>query len=236
MVVTRLTRAHRKFHEVRPPQKRNGNFASAAANKNLVDAITSAPAPPDEELVARAMTGDREAFGAIYQRYHVAMYRFARAMTGSAALAEDVTQEVFVELIRTLSRYDPERSPLRTYLYAIARNVSRYRLRRERRFVELDATVTEPRTLIDPTHRIHRLQTVARVRLFIRALSSRYREVLVLCDLQGLSYEEAAEVIKVPVGTVRSRLYRARQQLADRLAQADTLPASASQRPRTCLI
>ena len=201
-----------------------------------MDPLAANPTSTDDELVVRALAGERDAFGAIYLRYHGAIYRFARAMTGSTALAEDVTQEVFVTLIRTLSRYDPTRAPLRTYLYAIARNVSRYRLRRERRFVELDATVNEPRTLVDPSHAIQQSQTVARVRLFIRALSSRYREVLVLCDLQGLSYEEAAEVIKIPVGTVRSRLHRARLQLEERLVKADAVPVSATQRPRTCLI
>jgi RNA polymerase sigma-70 factor (ECF subfamily) len=200
-----------------------------------VDALADGPTP-DDELVARAVAGEREAFGAIYQRYHVAIYRFARAMTGSAALAEDVTQETFVALIRSLSRYDPTRGPVRTYLYAIARNVSRYRLRRERRFVELDVAVNEPQHSWDPSHPMIQSQTVAQVRRFIKALSSRYREVLVLCDLQGLSYEEAAAVIKVPVGTVRSRLYRARQQLAERLANAERSPASVTQRSRTCLI
>jgi RNA polymerase sigma-70 factor, ECF subfamily len=206
------------------------------ANKEPVDVLVDEPAPPDDELVARALAGEREAFGAIYQRYHVAIYRFARAMTGSAALAEDVTQETFVALISSLLRYDPARGPLRTYLYAIARNVSRYRLRRERRFVELDVAVNEPQHSWDPSHPIIQSQTVARVRRFIRALPSRYREVLVLCDLQGLSYEEAGEVIRVPVGTVRSRLYRARQQLAERVTNAEHPPASVSQRPRTCLI
>jgi len=200
-----------------------------------VDVLAGEPAPSDEELAVRALAGERDAFGAIYQRYHVAIYRFARAMTGSTTLAEDVTQETFVELIRTLSRYDAARGPLRTYVYAIARNTSRYRLRRERRFVELDAA-PEPQTWADPAHPIVQSQTVARVRAFIRALSSRYREVLVLCDLQGLSYEEASAIIRAPVGTVRSRLHRARRQLAERLAKADIHSTSVTQRPRTCLI
>jgi RNA polymerase sigma-70 factor (ECF subfamily) len=219
-----------------PARKEIGTLMGHAANEDLVDVLAGEPMPSDEELAARAIAGERDAFAAIYQRYHVAIYRFARAMTGSTTLAEDVTQETFVELIRTVARYDAERGPLRTYVYAIARNVSRYRLRRERRFVELDPAVHEPRTSLDPAHPIIQSQTVARVRRFIRALPSRYREVLVLCDLQGLSYEEAAAVIRAPVGTVRSRLHRARQQLAERLAKADTIPASVTQRPRTCLI
>ena len=129
-------------------------------------------------------------------------------MTGSTTLAEDVTQEVFLELIRTLHRYDATRGSLSTYLYAIARNISRHRLRRERRFVGLEIHPGgEPESTDDPSGPLTRSQTVARVRLFVRGLSSRYREVLVLCDLQGMSYEQAAAVIDKPVGTVRSRLH-----------------------------
>jgi RNA polymerase sigma-70 factor (ECF subfamily) len=192
------------------------------------------PTSPDGTLVARAIAGEREAFGAIYQRYHAGIYRFARAMTGSSALAEDVTQEVFLELMRTLDRYDSTRGALSTYLYAIARNVSRHKLRRERRFVGFDARVgEEPESTDDPSQALSQSETVARVRVFIRGLSSRYREVLILCDLQGLTYEGAAAVLDTPVGTVRSRLHRARQQLAERLRQAD---APSHQKARTCLI
>jgi RNA polymerase sigma-70 factor (ECF subfamily) len=74
------------------------------------------------------------------------------------------------------------------------------------------------------------------VRAFIKALPEPYREVLVLCDLQGLSYEAAAAVVDAPVGTVRSRLHRARQQLAERITQADEHPASIRGRASKCLI
>lgn len=201
---------------------------------------TTAPEQPpsDWELVARAAAGEREAFLEIYQRYHVGIYRFARSMTGSTTMAEDVTQEVFLALIRELKRYDPSRGALGTYLYAIARNVSRYRLRRERRFVGLDISMgKEPRaTTKDPSHALMQSQTVARVRAFIRGLSSRYREVLILCDLHGLSYEEASAALDTPVGTVRSRLHRARRQLAERLVQSEKGQAPFNQGARKCLI
>lgn len=193
--------------------------------------------PADEALVRRARAGERDAFGAIYQRYHVGIYRFARAMTGSRAMAEDVTQEVFLELIRTLDRYDARRGSLGTYLYAIARNVSRYRLRRERRFVGFDRSIAgEPTTDRDPSHAIAQSQDVARVRALIRGLSSRYREVLILCDMQDLSYEAAAAVLNVRIGTVRSRLHRARQQLARRLLQADMAISPVGGGAQKCLI
>ena len=194
-------------------------------------------APSDDGLVARARAGDRDAFAAIYHRYHVGIYQFARSMTGSTTLAEDVTQEVFLQVIRALDRYDSSRGSLSTYLYGIARNVSRHRLRRERRFIGFDLSPGgEPKSTDDPSQRITRSQNVAQVRAFIRALSSRYREVLVLCDLQDLSYEEAAAVIGAPIGTVRSRLHRARQQLAERLMKADQQSATVRGRTWKCLI
>jgi RNA polymerase sigma-70 factor (ECF subfamily) len=193
--------------------------------------------PTDAELVARAGAGDREAFVAIYQRHHAGLYRFARAMTGSTAIAEDVTQEVFLALIGDLARYDPSRAGLATYLYAIARNVSRYKLRRERRFVGLDLVMAKlPKTNDDPSGAMIQSQAAAKVRVLIKGLPSRYREVLILCDLQELSYEQAAVVLNTPVGTVRSRLHRARRQLADRLTKDQTFTAPVRQAVRKCLI
>jgi RNA polymerase sigma-70 factor, ECF subfamily len=193
------------------------------------------PTPSDDGLVVRARAGEREAFAGLYHRYHVGIYRFARAMTGSTTLAEDVTQEVFLELMRTLDRYDSSRAALSTYLYAIARNVCRHKLRRERRFVGFDlGTTREPESADDPSYPVLKSETVARVRAFIKALPEPYREVLVLCDLQDMSYEAAAAVVDAPVGTIRSRLHRARQQLAERITQADE-PASIRGRASKCL-
>ena len=192
---------------------------------------------PDGELVAQAIAGDRQAFAAIYRRYHVRVYRFARAMTGSATLAEDVTQEAFLEFMVGLQRYDAGRGTLSTYLYGIARNVSRHKLRRERRFAGLNlAIATELPAGDDVSRAFAESETVERVRAFVRALPSRYREVLILCDLHGLRYEEAAAVIHTPVGTVRSRLHRARQQLAERLVNADAPRPPLGSRIRKCLI
>src|SRR5215510_6716365 len=111
----------------------------------------AAPCPPvnetsDADLIRRAMTGQREAFAEIYRRYHTAVYRFARMMSGSRAIAEDVTQETFTSLLRDLPRYAPERAALPTYLYGVARNLTRTRLRRERRFVGLDLIEDDDRS------------------------------------------------------------------------------------------
>lgn len=213
-----------------------GNFAAGHINLTIVCPTAGEPTLPDGELVARAVAGDRDAFSAIYERYHAGVFRFARAMTASTVIAEDVTQEVFLAFMRALHRYDAERGSLSTYLYAIARNISRYRLRVERRFVGFDPDVNEPRSTDDAASQMSQTQTVARVRAMIRALPSRYREVLILCDLQGLTYEEAARAVDAPIGTVRSRLHRARQQLAQRVTQADAPAPYLGETVRRCLI
>jgi RNA polymerase sigma factor (sigma-70 family) len=123
--------------------------------------------PADAELVGRALGGEREAFEALYRRYHAIVYRFARSMTGSAPMAEDVTQEVFVALMRDLARYEPQRAGLSTYLYGVARNVTRARLRREQRFVNLDemsSETSEPAARDDPSAALARSQDLIRLR------------------------------------------------------------------------
>jgi RNA polymerase sigma-70 factor, ECF subfamily len=176
--------------------------------------------PSDSELVRRAVDGQRDAFEAIYNRYQAIVCRFARAMTGSPTIADDVTQEVFVSVMRDLERYDPQRAGLSTYLYGVARNVTRARLRRERRFTPIeDITVDglEPASADDPFAMIARARDLARLKTAIIELPSRYRELVILCDLHELSYAQAATVIEIPVGTVRSRLSRAHARLAQRL-------------------
>jgi RNA polymerase sigma-70 factor, ECF subfamily len=187
--------------------------------------VTGATAEPgDTELVERAIGGEREAFEAIYHRYQASVYRFARSMTGSPATAEDVTQEVFVALMRDLTRYQPQRAGLSTYLFGIARNVTRARIRREQRFVTLDemsAEGSEPVGPDDPSAALAQAQDLIRLRKAIVGLPSRYREVVILCDLHGLSYAEVAGVIETPLGTVRSRLHRGRTLLTERLRHAE---------------
>jgi RNA polymerase sigma-70 factor (ECF subfamily) len=181
-------------------------------------ATGGAAEPADADLIERALGGERDAFEAIYRRYQAIVYRFARSMTGSASMAEDVTQEVFVALMRDLDRYEPRRAGLSTYLYGVARNVTRARLRYEQRFVNLDDVSfdeSEPAGRDDPSAALARSEDLVRLRQAIVGLPSRYREVVILCDLHGLSYAEAARVIDTPVGTVRSRLHRGRNLLLE---------------------
>ena len=188
-------------------------------------AVEDAPEPSDHDLVERARGGDREAFGFLYRRHQAHVYRFARAMTGSSALAEDIVQEVFLALMRDLDRYDASRGALRTYLLGIARNLSRYRTRSLRRLVALDLA-QEPVGNDDPAEAMSANEEMRHLRRCLRGLPSRYREVIILCDLQELDYAQTAIALNVPIGTVRSRLHRGRQLLIERLRRHDILPVA----------
>ena len=192
--------------------------------------VEDAPEPSDPELVERARGGEREAFGFLYRRHQAYVYRFARAMTGSAALAEDIVQEVFLALMRDLDRYDARRAGLRTYLFGIARNLARYKTRSLRRLISLDQ-VEEAVGREDPAAALSSNEETRHLRRCLGALPARYREVIILCDLQELDYAETAVVLKVPIGTVRSRLHRGRQLLIQRLRRRDGLPVA-----KRCLI
>ena len=192
--------------------------------------VEDVPEPSDPELVERARGGEREAFGLLYRRHQAYVYRFARAMTGSAALAEDIAQEVFLALLRDLDRYDTSRAGLRTYLFGIARNLARYKTRSLRRLISIDQA-EEAAGGEDPAAALSTTEQTRHLRRCLGALPARYREVIILCDLQELDYAETAVVLNVPIGTVRSRLHRGRQLLIERFRRRDGLPVA-----KRCLI
>jgi RNA polymerase sigma-70 factor (ECF subfamily) len=179
----------------------------------------------DETLLRLMMAGDGEAFAALYDRRQSGVYRFALRMSGSHAVAEDVTQDVFVALMRDGNGYDSSRGSVAAYLYGMARNRVLKRLARDRSFVSLSNETTDEAgasderlvTGDDPLDELTRNETIEAVRQAILALPPHYREVVVLCNMQEMNYEQAAAIIGCPVGTVRSRLHRARQMLTDKL-------------------
>ena len=180
----------------------------------------------DEELLRLSLSGDEAAFAALYGRRQAGVYRFALQMCGSESVAEDVTQEVFMALIREARQYDETRGALSSYLYGIARNQVLRRLERERHFVAIADEQEESGSPSsaerfsarpDPLAELARAETIESVRQAVLALPAHYREVVVLCELHEMSYAEAAEVLGCAVGTVRSRLHRARALLVERL-------------------
>ena len=179
----------------------------------------------DAELMRRTAAGDREAFAALYRRHNGTVFRFARLMTGCQAAAEDIVQEAFLSLMRDAGRYDPQRASLPTYLYGVSRHQTRRWLSRTRRFVAFaseDAAATAAGTHGDDVQvDMERQDDLGRLRRAILALPSRYREAIVLCDLQDVSYADAAATLGCPIGTVRSRLHRARAMLSERMRVAE---------------
>ena len=194
--------------------------------------------PSDPELVGRMAAGDREALAIIFRRHHGTVYRFSRQMLGSKEAAEDVTQDVFVALTRSAGRFNPSVASLSTYLYGIARNLvlQHYKRSRSRTEVNIDAIINGGdaafATAADPSEALSRTQMTQQLRLAILRLPVHYREVVVLCELNGLSYEDAASVARCPVGTVRSRLSRARQMLVERCRVLMSAPRTERQSPQ----
>jgi RNA polymerase sigma-70 factor (ECF subfamily) len=188
----------------------------------------------DSKLVRLMLGGDREAFAELYGRRQRDVYRFALHMSGAADLAEDVTQEVFMMLMREGSSYDESRGSVNAFLLGIARNYVLRRLKQERSFVLMSASDSEDGSAsTDVTSAGDQLDVLARneeirsMQKAVLSLPAHYREVLVLCELQDMSYAEAAGVLGCAIGTVRSRLHRARTMLIEKLRPARDEAASA---------
>lgn len=201
----------------------------------------------DDGLLQRISAGDEEAFTLLYRRKHPAIYRFVLRMAGNPAVAEDVTQEVFMALIRDTKRFDPARGNLTGFLFGIARNHLRKRWEQDRRIVGLperhdefghsepwDGVAGQSRQFGEagatrgsssssssaaahPGEQFAWQETVERVRQAVSTLPENYREVVVLCELEEMSYDDVAAALDCPVGTVRSRLHRARAMLIEKL-------------------
>jgi RNA polymerase sigma-70 factor (ECF subfamily) len=182
------------------------------------------------------LAGDEDAFVTLYRRRQGGVYRFALQMCGSEPIAEDVTQEVFMVLMREAHRYDTSRGSVAAYLYGIARNHVLRHLHRDRNSVQMvDETDEDGAALAalmvaedDPLGDLTRSETIESVRQAVLGLPAHYREVVVLCELHEMSYAEAAEVLGCAVGTIRSRLHRARALLLDRLRELRRTDAAPS--------
>jgi RNA polymerase sigma-70 factor (ECF subfamily) len=178
----------------------------------------------DDDLLRRSAAGDEEAFVALYRRRQSGIYRFALHMSGNPAVAEEVTQEVFLAVIRDNGRFDGGRGTAGAYLYGVARNQVLKHLDRDRTYVGIDDEAASLPATVDggsgPLIDLTRAEAIETVRQAVLSLPSGYREAVVLCDLEEMSYSDAAMVLKVPVGTVRSRLSRGRALLLDKLKSA----------------
>lgn len=180
----------------------------------------------DEELLRQMIAGDANAFEQLYDRRQSGIYQFALNMSGSHSLAEDVVHDVFIELMRDGHQFDQSRGTVAGYLFGMARHKLLRRLKRERSFVSMtdgeegeDHSKVSERFLTNtnPLSDFVRSETIETVRQAVLSLPEHYREIVVLCSLHEMNYEQAASIIGCPVGTVRSRLNRARAMLIEKL-------------------
>lgn len=172
----------------------------------------------DQDSVRRLLRGDEHAFAAIYRKCSGPVYRFALYMTGDQGLAEEVTQETFVFLLANASSFDAGRGPLLAWLLGVARNGSRRALAAHNEADALDDAIDpEVSGEADPFEDFAQRELVETVRRAVGSLPPALREVVILCELQELEYKEAAAVLGCPVGTVRSRINRARALLLSKL-------------------
>jgi RNA polymerase sigma-70 factor (ECF subfamily) len=167
----------------------------------------------DRDLVERFRDGDREAFQELYRAHFPAVLRFAYYMTGDRIVAGEITQDAFIWFVDHPRQFNPERGDLAAFLGGVARKMLLRRQTRERRWLSIDDSATVLPRAQRPawSENVEREQEADLVRRAVASLPDRYREAVVLCDLEEKSYDEAASIIGCPKGTVRSRLHRARE-------------------------
>jgi RNA polymerase sigma-70 factor (ECF subfamily) len=180
---------------------------------------------PDAVLLAQCQRGNGAAAAELYRRHATAVYRFVLMTTGSQAEAADVLQETFMLVLERTLGYDPARGSCSAYLCGIARHLlaRRFDWRSESHaeLEELAEAAGEGPALPLPEDALERAQAVARLGAAIRKLPPHYRDILILVELQEMSYTDAAAVAGIELGTVRSRLARARARLVELLRAPD---------------
>jgi RNA polymerase sigma-70 factor (ECF subfamily) len=192
--------------------------AKAEPNRAMAE-----PAVTDQELLRQLSKGKETAFTALFERYQGPLYRFALHMSGNTATAEEVTQEVFMLLIGNPKGYEADKGPIGGYLFGIARNLTRRILERSRRDLPIeedwldtgDAWFTSD---LDVLSDLSNAELLEYLRKAVLALPEQYREVIALCDLEEMSYGDAAALLECSLGTVASRLHRARAILKTKLS------------------
>jgi RNA polymerase sigma-70 factor (ECF subfamily) len=179
-------------------------------------------------LIRRCVSGDAAAWEEIVQRYHRRIYNICYRFAGSSDDAQDLTQEVFIKMYRTLGSYDVERGAFMTWVTTMTRNLLVDHFRKHKQDRITDSLDTPPSEHEDatplsdkieykgpaPDSRVQSSEAQATVHEALQKLSPELREAVILRDLQDFSYQEVAAVLKVPEGTVKSRINRGRAELA----------------------
>lgn len=175
--------------------------------------------PADGDLVAMTLRGDSEAFATLVERYDRAVYHLAYRTLHDVEEARDATQEAFFKAFRSLRTFKPG-AKFSTWIFAIAYHACCDRLNRRRHFTG-DEMPERADPSPSPEHQVIALDEASRLRAAIDALPEKYRTVVTLFHLQGRQYEEIASVLGLPMGTVKTHLFRAKEQLRRLLGEAE---------------
>lgn len=186
----------------------------------------------DRELVERFARGDSKAFDTIVEKYEQRVYAIALRMTGNVEDARDTMQEVFISALRALRSFRGD-AQLSTWIHRVAVNASLDMLRKRKRHVAhpLEEAGDRPSDEVEPEEAAARAARAVEVQRALQNVSSDYRAVLVLHDLQDLDYAQTAAALDIPVGTVKSRLHRARAEMAAMLGHLRDAEPSEGQEP-----
>lgn len=174
----------------------------------------------DSELLQLSAKGNEDAFLMLFLRHEGPVFRFALHMSGSRETAEEVTQEVFLTLLSERNQYAEQQGALQGYLIGVARNKVRRHLT-EARVFDSGARVERSSSGTDVLDDLSKEQEIESLRTAILSLPANYREVVVLCELEDMTYAQAAQQLCCAVGTVRSRLHRARAILGAKLRKCE---------------
>jgi len=179
----------------------------------------------DHRLIAECLKGRTEAFGELVRRYQDRLFNTVYRLLGHAEDARDVVQEAFVNAYQSLDTFKGD-SQFFTWLYRIAMNTAISLKRKQKGTLSIDAANGEPHVeppdaseTSRPGHALERREQEHRIQKALKQLSPEHRAVLVLKDMEGQKYETIAEILQVPIGTIRSRLHRARIELRAILSQ-----------------
>jgi RNA polymerase sigma-70 factor, ECF subfamily len=188
--------------------------------------MLESPSHSDDDLLRLIAKGHEPAFVEFYRKHQGSVYRFALHMSGKTEIAEEVTQEVFLTVMGVANQYDSKRGSAVSYLYGITRNFVLRCLERERPYTAAleDIENDQAATLADeqdPLGELERNERIESLRKAVLALPPAYREVVVLCDLNEMDYAQAAVALGCAIGTIRSRLHRARALLMEKMRAAE---------------
>jgi len=188
--------------------------------------MLESPSHSDDDLLRLIAKGHEPAFVEFYRKHQGSVYRFALHMSGKTEIAEEVTQEVFLTVMGVANQYDSKRGSAVSYLYGITRNFVLRCLERERPYTAALEEVENDQAAAladeqDPLGELERNERIESLRKAVLALPPAYREVVVLCDLNEMDYAQAAVALGCAVGTIRSRLHRARALLMEKMRAAE---------------